>query len=104
MSFVFRNDNINRCNKINYFSYKMWRSMYLISLNTVYNTSEKRIYARSSTVPNMFRGEDIVIHAGNRWKSKRVNKWMVGFKTGEFTWNRKLALYKSKKLKKKSKK
>jgi len=29
---------------------------------------------------------------------------MVGFKFGEFTWNRKLALYKAKQLRKKAKK
>jgi ribosomal protein S19 len=28
---------------------------------------------------------------------------MIGFKFGEFTWNRKLALYKAKQLKKKKK-
>jgi len=29
---------------------------------------------------------------------------MVGYKLGEFTWNRRLALYKAKQLRKKSKK
>jgi len=29
---------------------------------------------------------------------------MIGYKFGEFTWNRKLALYKAKQLKKKTKK
>jgi len=29
---------------------------------------------------------------------------MIGFKFGEFTWNRKIALYKAKQLKKKKKK
>ena len=40
------------------------------------------------------------IYSGKRWHIKIINKWMVGFKFGAFSWNRKIALYKAKQLKK----
>ena len=86
--------------KINYFSYKTWRLMYLISLNNVHKTSEKKIWYRSTTIPSMYSGCEILIHSGKKFTKKNVNRWMIGFKAGEFTWNRKLALYKSKQKKK----
>ena len=94
--------NLTRKNKINYFSYKVWRSMYLITLNPVHHTSEKKLRTRSTTIPTIFENSDVVIHSGKRWHSKKVSKWMVGFKLGEFTWNRRLALYKAKQLRKKN--
>jgi len=96
--------NLTKVNKLHYFSYKTWRAVYLIASNPVHHTSEKRIWARSSVIPELFVGTDILVHAGKRWHTKRVNSWMVGFKAGEFTWNRRLALYKAKQLRKKNKK
>ena len=78
--------------------------MYLIVSNPVHNTSEKRIYSRSSVVPTIYIGSEVIIHSGRRWHRKFVNKWLVGFRFGEFTWNRRLALYKAKQLRKKNKK
>lgn len=62
------------------------------------------IYTRSSVVPKIFTNLLVNVYSGKKWHEKRINKWMVGFKFGEFTWNRKLALYKAKQLKKKKKK
>jgi len=95
--------NVLKKNKINYFSSKIWRSMYLISSNSIHHTSEKRIRSRSSTIPNIYNSYEIVIYSGKRWHTRRVNTWMIGFKAGEFTWNRRLALYKAKSLRKKKK-
>jgi ribosomal protein S19 len=105
MSHVFpKNINLTKRDKVKYFSYKVWRSMYLISLSSVHHTSEKRLRTRSSTLPNLFNDTDIIVHSGKRWHIKRVTPWMIGFKVGEFTWNRRLALYKAKQLRKKLKK
>lgn len=65
--------------------------------------SEKLIYNRASSIPKIFIGYNVKIHSGKSLHNRVVNKWMVGFKFGEFTWNRKLALYKAKQLKKKKK-
>jgi ribosomal protein S19 len=54
-------------------------------------------------VPHMFIGSKVKIYAGMRFHSRIVNRWMVGYKFGEFSWTRKLALYKAKQLKKKKK-
>jgi len=78
--------------------------MYLISVNTVHHTSEKRLRTRSSTVPYIFVGHEMIIHSGKRWHCKYTSPWLVGFKVGEFTWNRRLALFKAKQLRKKKKK
>lgn len=94
---------LKKKNKINYFSPKLWRLMYLISTNPVHHTSEKRIRSRSSTIPKLFLNTEILVYSGKRWHTRKVNLWMVGFKAGEFTWNRRLALYKAKQLRKKSK-
>jgi ribosomal protein S19 len=62
------------------------------------------MFNRSSVIPNAFVNLPVWIYSGKRWHIRLVNKWMVGFKFGEFTWNRKLALYKAKQLKKLKKK
>lgn len=90
--------------KLNYFAPKIWRSMYLISSNSIHHTSEKRVYSRSSHIPLIYKNYEVIIYSGNRWHSRRVNSWLVGYKFGEFTWNRRLALYKAKQLRKKKKK
>ena len=95
---------IKKNSKLNYFAPNIWRSMYLISTSQVYHTREKRIYGRGSTIPKVFLYYEILIHSGKRWHSRKVNKWMIGFKAGEFTWNRKYALFKAKQLRKKKSK
>ena len=87
--------------KLNYFSPKIWRLMYLIKTNNVHHTSEKRIRTRSSIIPYTFNKYEVIIYTGNKWVTRRVNMWSVGFKFGEFTWNRKYNLFKSKAKKKK---
>jgi len=66
--------------------------------------SEKLFYNRSSALPRIYIYSKILIYNGKSWNSRLVNRWRVGFKIGSFTWNRKLALYKKKKMKKKLKK
>lgn len=93
-----QNNNLNFCSPF------IWKKIFLFKQNKLFKTSEKLIYTRSSVVPYIFCNSYIDIYSGKRWHNKVVNKWMVGFKFGEFTWNRKLALYKAKQLKKKKKK
>lgn len=105
MSHVFYTKlNLTRKVKNNFFAYRTWRTMYLISLNSIHQTSEKRIYSRGSTLPITFQNYSVMIHSGKRWHKKIIKSWMVGFKAGEFTWNRRFALYKAKQLRKKKKK
>ena len=93
-----------RSSKLNYLSPQVIRSVYLIKLNPMHHFSEKRIFSRGSKIPALYDGHELVIHRGNKYKVRYSNKWITGFKFGEFTWNRKIALYKAKQKKKKKKK
>ena len=88
--------------KLNVISPQVLRSLYLIKLNPIHSFSERRIFARGSKIPRLFINKEILIYKGNSFKTKRVNQWNVGFNFGEFTWNRKLAIYKKKQQKKKT--
>nr|QPL15906.1 ribosomal protein S19 [Strombidium sp.] len=90
--------------KLNYFSASVWRTLYLIEYNPINKMREKKIYTRSSTIPIIYFKSEVIIYSGKRWVRKKINKWMVGHKFGEFTWNRKFALYKAKQLRKKKNK
>ncbi len=81
-----------------------WKKIFLYKKHPIFKTAEKKIFSRSSIIPKIFTNLDIKIYSGKSWHRRIVNKWMIGFKFGEFTWNRKLALYKAKQLKKKKKK
>lgn len=82
----------------------IWKKIFLFKKSFVFKGTEKKIFNRSSVVPKAFINLPIHIYSGKRWHSRLINKWMVGHKFGEFTWNRKLALYKAKQLKKLKKK
>lgn len=97
-------DQNKKTYKLNHFAQSTWRKIFLIKENELHMARSKVIFDRSSTVPSLFRGELVKIYNGRKFKTRLVNRWMVGFKFGEFTWNRKLALYKAKQLRKKKKK
>lgn len=105
MGYLYKNNYkpIKKVGKLNYFAPTIWRSMYLIEVNPINKMREKKIHTRSSTLPITYLKSEILIYSGKRWNRKYVNRWMIGHKIGEFTWNRKYALYKAKQLKKKKK-
>jgi ribosomal protein S19 len=96
--------NLKLKKKLIYCSPYIWKKIYLFHQSFVFKGTERNIYNRGSVVPFAFVNLPIKIHSGKRWHSRLVNQWMVGFKFGEFTWNRKIALYKAKQLKKLKKK
>ena len=87
--------------KLHFFAPNIWRSIYLISTNQVYHTREKKIFMRGTVIPLTFLNYEILIYSGKKWHRRKINQWMIGFKAGEFTWNRRYALYKAKQLRKK---
>ena len=92
---------VTNTTKTLYFNAGTLRKVFLINENSLHRTKEKDFKDRSSTIPYLFLGLKIRIYTGRVWRKKRINRWMVGFKFGEFTWNRKIALYKAKQKKKK---
>lgn len=93
----------NLAAKLNYCSSYFWKKIYLYNKHPVFKYAEKKIFSRSSVVPKSLSSSTVKIYSGKSWHKRNINRWMVGFKFGEFTWNRKLALYKAKQLKKKKK-
>lgn len=92
-----------KTHKISHVSASTWRQLFLINDNKLHKKRDKYVYDRNSTIPTTLLGTNVHIHTGNKFLVKNINRWMIGFKFGEFTWNRKLALYKAKQLKKKKK-
>lgn len=90
-------------NKLLFFNEDIWRKVFLYKKNPVFKNREKIIYQRSSVIPKTLINYEISIYSGKKWIKRNVNRWMIGFRFGEFTWNKKIALYKAKQLKKKSK-
>lgn len=87
--------------KLIFCSEDMWKKIFLAKKSIVFKNQEKLIYHRASCVPKTFLNDEISIYTGKRWVKRFINRWMVGFKFGEFTWNKKSAKYKAKQLKKK---
>ena len=100
MGFLY-NSKFKKISKINYLSYKIWRLNYLFKVNPFYSKKEKKIFNRSSVIPNFFLKNEILIYNGKVFSKKTITKWSRGFKLGELTWNRKLAIFKKKSIKKK---
>ena len=88
----------------NYMHASTWRKIFLLTDNQVFHAKTKVIYDRNSTIPKAFLGSKVHIYSGCRFHIRYVTRWMIGFKFGEFSWTRKLALYKAKQLRKKKKK
>jgi len=78
--------------------------MYLITSASIHHVSKKKIYSRGSTIPYTFKGFETLIYTGRKFSKRVINIWIIGFKFGEFTWNRKIAIYKAKQKRKKNKK
>jgi ribosomal protein S19 len=82
----------------------IWKKIFFFKKSPVFKASEKFFYNRSSIIPKIYQKCNIYIYNGKIWNTRFVNRWMVGFKLGEFTWNKKPAIYKAKQLRKKKKK
>lgn len=108
MSGFFKSTKVNKKWAKTPFTYKIlfcsegiWRKIFLYRKNSIFKTSEKFMYNRSSVIPKIFLNYIVNIHTGKIWKQRLINKWMVGYKFGEFTWNKRVATFKAKQAKKK---
>jgi len=79
------------------------RKVFLFTGNSLHGVKEKGVQDRSSVIPFIFIGLRVRIYNGKIWKKKRITRWMIGFKFGEFSLTRRAALYKAKQKKKKKK-
>jgi len=88
---------------LNFYSNCIWRRLFFLKKNKILKYEERFILTRSSAIPRSFKNIKLYIYNGHIWVPKLINRWVVGYKFGQFTWNRKIALYKAKQLKKKKK-
>jgi ribosomal protein S19 len=95
---------IKKTYKVPYIAPSTWRQLFLIESNEAYLNEKRVVHDRSSTIPPIFSNVNTRIYTGKRYIICEIDRWLTGFKFGEFTWNRKVALYKAKQLRKKAKK
>lgn len=95
---------LKKTHKLNYIAPNTWRKLFLLHDNEVFRPKKKTIHDRHSIIPVAFLGSKVLIYSGKKFHSRIINRWMIGYKFGEFSWTRKVALYKAKQLRKKKKK
>lgn len=78
--------------------------MFLHLSSEVLEEQDKFIHERNSIVTPLLTNNKLKIYNGKVYVSRTFSKYAIGFKFGEFTWNRKIALYKAKQLRSKKKK
>lgn len=89
---------------MNYCNNFLIKKLFLYKSRPIIKKSKKMIFSRSSIIPVFFIGYNVFIYNGKKWKTHFILKWSQGYKFGELTWNKKIAFYKAKQLKKKKKK
>lgn len=92
---------LQRSRKLLFYSSAIWRRAFIFHSKPYFKGGEKYIYSRSSVIPAVFIGTHLYIHTGKKWTERHTTRWRIGFKFGEFTWNRRIAVYKAKQLRKK---
>jgi ribosomal protein S19 len=81
-----------------------WRQIFLHLSSQVIEEQDKFIHDRASSISPILIASRLKITMGRGYIPRQITPYMVGFKFGELTWNRKIALYKAKQLRKKKKK
>ena len=89
--------------RLPYMNPSIIRYLFLLETSPLNKAKEKKIVARSSTIPSTLVGTKLWVSNGIAWRQKTVSPWLVGFKFGEFSLTRKPALYKAKQKKKRKK-
>ena len=100
MGYLYYNNTLKKKHKVMYFSPNVWRSIYSIHESSFKHNAEKKIFNRGSFIPSTYVGFKSIVHSGNKFNNVSINRWKLGHKFGEFTWNRRYALYKPTKKKK----
>lgn len=67
-----------------------WKNIFLNKLSKNKKVKKKFLITNKATsIPRMLLYSYVTIHKGNIHISKRVNKWMIGRRFGEFVFTRK---------------
>ena len=66
-----------------------WKGPYIDSNIFKENKKNRKIWARSSTIPGFLVGENVLVYNGREFKRILITRDKVGFKFGEFSFTRK---------------
>ena len=91
----------NKTYKFSHTGPNTWRQIYLQISSEVLEDQDKFFHERSSTITPILAETGVKIHMGRSYVYRELSIYSIGFKLGEFTWNRKMALYKAKQMRKK---
>ncbi len=82
-----------------FFSNSFWRL--LLNKKNLLKKNKKLLFSKTSVIPFSFKDKEFLIYKGNIAKTLAVNKFMVGYKLGEFIFTRKPFYFPLKETKKK---
>jgi len=73
--------------------------MYITTIGKNYTIGP--IYKRSTIIPETLKNKSVIVYKGQEYLDLNINKYMVGYKIGEFAFTRKNYTFPEKKKKKK---
>lgn len=80
--------------KFLYFKSFFWKNVFLNKFSKNKNIKKKfKITNKSTRIPKMLLYSYVSVHKGNVSIHKRINKWMIGKRFGEFVFTRKPFFY-----------
>lgn len=86
--------------KHKYFSYSIWRQVFLIKSNKIHLTSQKKFYNSATRIPSTYVNHEILIYNGRNFSAKDVNPYRIGMRAGSLVWFKKPAIIKKNSKKK----
>jgi len=90
--------------KNKFFTKSVWSTILDIHYKKSLKKLKKLIYSRNSSIPYCFINTRVYVHKGNSSKKLTINRNVVGYKFGEFSFTKKPFYYPKKDPKKKTKK
>lgn len=76
--------------KFLFFKTSFWKNTFVKYFKKRKNVIKKiNITNKATSIPYIYLYTYLIIHKGNTKISKKVNRWMIGRKVGEFTFTRK---------------
>jgi len=75
--------------KLYYYSNFVFKCSYLIKIKKQLKNKNKIIFNKSATIPKIFLNNKVNIYKGCFFRSLFINKFILGFKFGEFSFTRK---------------
>ena len=69
-----------------------WKGPYIEANVFKANKKNRKIWTRSSTIPEFLIGETVLVYNGREFKRITITRDKIGFKFGEFSFTRKFVL------------